>query len=307
MQAVGTAFSTPDQSGRTAIVTGANAGLGFETSKALSTQGAHVIMACRSTEKGAAAKQRILQQVPGARLSVEALDVSSLASVRHFAQRVAGTLESLDLLINNAGVMAIPQQTSADGFEMQFATNHLGHFLLTGLLLENLRATPGSRVVAVSSIAARQGRIDFDDLMAEKSYETWRAYNQSKLANLLFGIELQRRLEQSGAGTTATIAHPGASTTNLFSTPGGGLVKRIFTPLTKRFLFQSAEAGAQPVLFAATASDAKPGRYYGPANLNEMKGPPAPARVPPTAMDTATANKLWEVSEQLVGMRYLSV
>jgi NAD(P)-dependent dehydrogenase (short-subunit alcohol dehydrogenase family) len=188
---------------------------------------------------------------------------------------------------------------------MQLATNHLGHFLLTGLLLNKLRDTTDSRVVSVSSIAARQGRIDFDDLMGEKSYDTWRAYNQSKLANLLFGMELQRRLERSGARTTANIAHPGASTTNLFSTPGGGLVKRIFTPLTKRFLFQSAEAGAQPILFAATSPDAEPGGYYGPANLNEMKGPPAPARVPDAALDTAAAERLWAVSEVLVGLRYL--
>lgn len=300
----GQPFSLPDQSGRTAIVTGANIGLGYEVCKALAGQHAGVIMACRSTDKGEAARLRILEQYPDAQLTVEALDVSSLDSVRQFAERVSGEVDRLDLLINNAGVMAIPQATSADGYEMQLATNHLGHFLLTGLLLPKLRDIAGSRVVSVSSIAARKGEIDFDDLMGERRYDAWKAYNQSKLANLMFAMELQRRLARSGAKTIATVAHPGASSTNLFATPGGGLVKRLFKPLMERFVFQSAEAGAQSILFAATSPDAKPGGYYCPASKNEMRGPPTEARIPEQAKDVETARKLWQVSEELTGIDY---
>jgi NAD(P)-dependent dehydrogenase (short-subunit alcohol dehydrogenase family) len=166
--------------------------------------------------------------------------------------------------------------------------------------------TPASRVVPVASLAARQGKIDFDDLMGEKKYDTWKAYNQSKLANLLFGRELQRRLSQANSTTIAVVAHPGASTTGLFSTPGGSLVKRVFAPLTSKFLFQPAEQGALPILFAATSTDAVPGGYYGPANMGEMKGPPAAALVPDVARDQAVATRLWNVSEELTGLRYLS-
>jgi len=297
-------FSVPDQSGRVALLTGANSGLGFEASRALARHNARIIMACRSTEKGETARQAILEQFPGSDLRVEELDVSSLESVRNFAERLSPELDRLDLLINNAGVMAIPRAESVDGYEMQFATNHLGHFLLTGLMLPRLLQSPGSRVVAVSSIAARNGAIDFGDLMGEKQYDTWKAYNQSKLANLMFGLELQRRLALYGAATSAVVAHPGASTTNLFSTPGGGLIKRVLTPIIRPFLYQSQEDGAKPVLYAATSPGARPGGYYGPANRGEMKGPPALARVPAQARDEMTARGLWSVSEELVGFRY---
>lgn len=297
-------MNIPDQSGRVALITGANAGLGFETARALAARGAHVILACRDAAKGAAARERLLAEHPTASASVEALDVSKLDSVRACAARVLAAHPRLDLLINNAGIMATPLERTAEGFEMQLASNHLGHFLLTGLLLPRLLATPGSRVVAVSSLAARQGHIDFDDLMGTRRYDPWTAYNQSKLANLLFGRELQRRLERVRAPTRALIAHPGASSTNLFSTPGGVLVKRVVTPLMRMFLFQSAERGALPILFAATSADAEPGGYYGPGGFNEMKGPPAPARVPPAAKDDTVASRLWTESERLVGLRY---
>lgn len=298
-------FTVPDQTGRTAIVTGANAGLGFEVSKALAARNARVIMACRSPDRGEQARRQILEQTPAGTLQVEQLDVSSLASVRAFVERLSPEIATLDLLINNAGIMAVPKSASADGYEMQFATNHLGHFLLTGLLLPKLGATSGSRVVAVSSLAARSGQIDFDDLQGEKKYNQWKAYNQSKLANLIFGIELQRRLTRSGSATIAAIAHPGGSSTNLFSTPGAGLVKRIVTSIIEPLFFQSAEAGAQPLLFAATSPDTVPGGYYGPAKMYEMKGPPAKARIPEQAEDAETARRLWEVSETLVAFNYL--
>lgn len=296
----------PDQSGRTAIVTGANAGLGFEVAKVLAGKGARVILACRSKPKGEAAANSIREIYPSADLAVSELDISSFQSVRDFAAVILATEPALHLLINNAGIMATPQAHSRDGHEMQFATNHLGHFLLTGLLLPRLMATPASRVIPIASIAARQGKIDFDDLMGEKKYDTWKAYNQSKLANLMFGLELQRRLSLAKSTTTAVVAHPGASTTGLFSTPGGSLVKRVISPLMSIFLFQPAQQGALPILFAATASDAVPGGYYGPANMGEMKGPPAAARVPEAARDQAVAARLWTVSEELTGLRYLS-
>lgn len=299
------AFTVPDQADRVALVSGANTGLGFEACRVLAGRGARVIMACRSIAKGENARNLILEKVPGAQLELEELDVSSMDSVRRCAERLESRLERLDLLINNAGVMAIPAGKSADGYDLQFATNHLGHFLLTGLMLPRLLATPGSRIVPVSSIAARQGSIDFEDLMGDKHYDTWKAYNQSKLANLMFGFELQRRLERRGADTAAIVAHPGASMTDLFSTPGGGFIKRVLTPVIRPFLYQSAEAGAQIILYAATSPDALPGGYYGPANRNEMKGPPAAARIPAAAQDEEVARRLWRASEELVGLSYL--
>jgi NAD(P)-dependent dehydrogenase (short-subunit alcohol dehydrogenase family) len=232
------------------------------------------------------------------------LDVASLHSVRSFAAAVQAQFAAIDLLINNAGIMATPQQSSPDGFELQFATNHLGHFALTGLLLPQLSAHHGSRVVAVSSIAARSGAIDFADLMGTRRYDPWRAYNQSKLANLMFGLELQRRLQRAGLPSVALAAHPGASTTNLFSTPGSFFVKRILSPLLSRLLFQPAEQGVLPILFAATSAEATPGGYYGPRGFQEMKGPPGPAAIPRQALDTEAATRLWRVSEQLTGVSY---
>lgn len=299
-----TAQNIPDQRGRRVIITGANSGLGFATADALAAKGATVVLACRSLGKAEHARNELLAKHPRADISSAALDVSSLASVRSFAERALADYPRIDLLINNAGIMATPAEKSVDGFEMQLATNHLGHFALTGLLLPRLLATPGSRVVAVASIAALSGRIDFDDLMGKKRYDPWKAYNQSKLANLIFGRELQRRLTRAGASTIAVVAHPGASSTNLFDTPGGALVKKVLSPLMSLF-FQPAEQGALPTLLAATEPQAQPGGYYGPSGFKEMKGAPKPARVPRQAEDLATAARLWQVSEELTGIRYL--
>ncbi len=294
----------PDQSGRVAIVTGANSGLGLAAAHALAAAGATVVLACRSKLKAERASAEILAVTPRAIVEPEVLDVASLPSVRSFVAATRRRFAALDLLINNAGIMATPQQSSTDGFELQFATNHLGHFALTGLLLPQLSARHGSRVVAISSIAARSGRIDFGDLMGERHYDEWKAYNQSKLANLMFAIELQRRLLRAGSATMAMAAHPGASTTNLFSTPGSFFVKRVLSPLMRRFMFQPAEQGALPILFAATATEAEPGGYYGPRGFQEMKGPPAPAEIPRHALDHDVAARLWQVSEQLTGIAY---
>jgi len=293
----------PDMSGRKVLITGANTGLGFAAARALAGKGACIVMGCRSIDKGRQARGQIVSDTPKADIRVEQLDVSDLQSVRGFAERELARGERLDILINNAGVMAVPKQLSADGFEIQLVTNHLGHFALAGLLMPRLLAAPNGRVVAVSSIAARSGRIDFDDLMGERRYDPWRAYNQSKLANLMFALELQRRLARQGVTLMAAVVHPGASLTNLFASPGSTFVKRVLSPVMRPF-FQPVEAGVLPILYAATAPDIKPGGYYGPANLNEMKGPPAPARVPAQASDEIVARRLWAVSEQLTGVVY---
>jgi len=296
--------NVPAQRDRIAIVTGANVGLGFEAARVLSDKGAQVILACRNTDKGNEARKRLLARNQHAQLAVEKLDTSDLASVRAFAERIGSRHPRIDLLINNAGIMAVPQQRSVDGFELQFATNHLGHFALAGLLLPHMRDVRGSRIIAVSSIAARSGAIDFDDLMGEHSYDPWKAYNQSKLANLMFAQELQRRLGHARAATIAATGHPGASLTNLFSTPGGGLVKKILSPVM-RPLFQEADQGVLPILFAATAPEAVPGAYYGPGHFKEKKGPVSYAFVPEASKETAVAAQLWRVSEELTGVRYL--
>ena len=294
----------PDQSGRVVVITGANSGLGYVASGAFAAKGATVVIACRSQAKGEAARASLLAAHPGTDLRLSLLDTSDLDSVRQFADRFLAGHGRLDVLLNNAGIMATPEVRTRQGHESQLATNHLGHFALTGLLLPRLLSTPGSRVVAVSSLAARSGKIALDDLMGTRKYDAWVAYNQSKLANLMFGIELQRRLARAGSSTTAYAAHPGASTTNLFATPGGSFIKKILTPIMG-FMFQPAEMGTLPLLYAAAAKEAQPGGYYGPANMGEMKGPVAPAQVPPLAQDADMARRLWEVSEELTGVRYL--
>lgn len=299
-----TSRDIPDMSGRVALITGANSGLGLAAAQALARANATVLLACRSESNAGRAQAELAAANPGARVQVATLDVASLQSVRNFAEAVQRRFAAIDLLINNAGIMATPHARTPDGFEMQFATNHLGHFALTGLLLPLLGMRPGGRVVAVSSIAARSGRIDFEDLMGERRYDPWKAYNQSKLANLMFALELQRRLGRAGSTVTAVAAHPGASTTNLFSTPGGFLAKRVMSPLLSKFMFQPAAQGALPILFAATAPAAMPGGYYGPRGFQEVKGPPGPAAVPRQALDAAVAARLWRVSEQLTGVAY---
>lgn len=296
----------PDQTGRVAVVTGANSGLGYETALALARKGAHVVMASRSTAKAETAAQAIRAEVPAAQLTLLALDLASLASVRSFAAQVAARWPRLDLLINNAGVMAPPRGETEDGFEMQFGVNHLAHFALTGLLIEPIMATPGSRIVTVSSMAAKGGRIAFDDLHGRQSYTRYGAYSQSKLANLLFAFELQRRLQRAGSSTLSLAAHPGLSETRLqanTATASGALWERVLYPIMHKIFSQSQAAGTLPQLYAATAPGAKPGGFYGPRW--QARGAPVEARAPSAAYDEAAAARLWQVSEELTRVQYL--
>jgi NAD(P)-dependent dehydrogenase (short-subunit alcohol dehydrogenase family) len=287
----------PDQSGRTAVVTGANSGIGYETARALAEKGARVVLACRSESKGREAEGRIRARLPAADVRFEPLDLSSLASVRAFAEKLRAAEPRLDLLCNNAGVMMPPYGKTADGFELQFGTNHLGHFALTGLLLDRIRATPKARVVNVSSAVHFIGGIDFDDLDAGRSYSPIRAYAQSKLANLLFTLELQRRFEAAGVDALAAAAHPGSTQTGLQQH------SRLMAAAVALFS-QDPAGGARPTLRAATAPDVKGGDYYGPGGIGGMVGAPTPARRSPRARDAAVARRLWEVSEERTGVRY---
>jgi NAD(P)-dependent dehydrogenase (short-subunit alcohol dehydrogenase family) len=287
----------PDQTGRTAVVTGANSGIGWETARALAAKGARVIVACRSEEKGRDAEQRIRKAVSHADLRFEPLDLGSLASVRAFAEKV-GTAESrIDLLVNNAGVMMPPYGKTADGFELQIGTNHLGHFALTGLLLPRILAAPTARVVSVSSLAHFWGRIDFADLQSGRSYNPTRSYGQSKLANLLFVRELQRRFEAKRAEALAAAAHPGSTRTELQR--HSGLMNAIVAVFS-----QQPPDGALPSLYAATAPDVCGGEYFGPSGFAGCLGPPGRARSSAASRNTAVAKRLWEVSEQLTGVRF---
>jgi NAD(P)-dependent dehydrogenase (short-subunit alcohol dehydrogenase family) len=290
----------PDQAGRTALVTGANSGLGLHTSLALARRGARVLMACRNPDRAGEALGRVTAEVPGATAELVQLDLASLDSVRAAAKDVTSRTGSLDVLVDNAGVMAIPRAQTVDGFEMQLGTNHLGHFALTGLLVPVLLAATAPRIVIVASDAHRIGRIRFDDLMGEKSYGRWSAYGQSKLANLLFMRELHRR---AGGALTAVGAHPGYAATNLQSNYGNPVVD-LFMKIGNRVIAQSDEAGAWPQLYAATMPDVKGGEYFGPSGMFGLRG--APHRDTPTraASDDETARRLWEVSEKLTGVTY---
>ena len=292
----------PSQAGKLAVVTGATSGLGYQTAQELAKAGAEVILTGRNEEKGRAAVAQILKDVPGAQVSFESLDLANLASVADFAERMRHR-DKLDLLINNAGVMALPKrQATTDGFEMQFGTNYLGHFALTARLLPLLRRGNGTRVVSLSSIAHRTGLIDFTDLQGERWYSPWKAYGQSKLAMLMFAQELQRRSDASGWNLTSIAAHPGVAQTGLFTGPGG--LTSMMSELALPIFGQSAADGALPTLFAATSPTAKPGGYYGPSGMGELKGPPASAFAMPQARDTRTAAKLWDVSERLTGTSF---
>jgi NAD(P)-dependent dehydrogenase (short-subunit alcohol dehydrogenase family) len=293
----------PSQLGRTAVVTGATGGLGYETALALSKAGAEVILAGRDDRKGWSAIDKISHEVAGARLSYEHLDLASLASVADFAQRMH-VRQSLDLLINNAGVMALPRrQTTADDFEMQFGTNHLGHFALTARLMPLLRRASGPRVVSLSSLVHRTGFIDFNDLQGVRVYSPWKAYGQSKLACLMFALKLQRRSDAAGWNLISNAAHPGFARTNLFASGPGGLLS-FATDLAAPLFGHSAANGARPILFAATSPEARPGAYYGPGGIGELRGAPARALIMPQARDEAAAARLWKVSEQLTGTSF---
>jgi len=293
----------PDQHGRSAIVTGANSGLGLAAARELARHGASVVMACRDLAKGARAKQEVEQQVPDARLELAGLDLADLASVAAFAEEFRSANERLDLLINNAGVMAPPRRDTKDGFELQFGTNHLGHFALTARLIGAMEGRPDARVVTLSSNAHKLGRINFDDLQSQRRYFRWTAYNQSKLANLLFALELHRRLRAAGSSVKSVAAHPGYAATNL-QTAAPPMLDRIVMRFTNLLLSQSADAGALPVLFAATQPGLQSGAYVGPDGPGEFRGHPhvtTPAR---GARDEAAATRLWEVSEELTGVSF---
>lgn len=299
-----TAADIPPQTGKTALVTG-SAGLGFETARELARAGAQVIVASRNPETGAEAIARIKAEIPSAVLRFEAVDLANLASVAALAARLRAQTEVLDLLVNNAGVMTPPRRMeTADGFELQFGTNHLAHFALTGLLLPLLVNAEQARVVTLSSIAARGGKIDFADLQ-QTDYRPMPAYSQSKLACLMFGLELQRRSLAEGWGLTSIPVHPGISRTGLlYNTPGGASGMRRMMRAMLWFLFQPVPQGALPSLFAATAQQAEGGVYYGPDGQAELSGFPAEARIPAPALDAAACRRLWEISEALTGVRF---
>ncbi|MET8828030.1 SDR family NAD(P)-dependent oxidoreductase [Streptomyces sp. NPDC004610] len=298
-----TADDIPDQTGRTAVVTGANTGLGFETAAGLAAHGAQVVLAVRSPDKGEEAAARITARTPGASVTVQRLDLGSLDSIRAAARALRSAHDRIDLLINNAGVMWTPRATTADGFELQFGTNHLGHFALTGLLLDRLLPVPGSRVVTVTSQAHRWGAaLDFDDLQAERRYRRTAAYSRSKLANLLFTYELQRRLADRHT-TVALAAHPGGAATELtrdFAPPVRLLAGKLIVPLAA----QSPGMGALPTLRAATDPRATGGQFYGPDRAFGMRGHPEATRSSRQSHDTAAQRRLWTVSEQLTGVPY---
>ena len=302
MSAQWTASDIPDQSGRVAIVTGANSGLGLVTARELARAGARVVMACRNQEKGREAVRAVRVRAPGSELELEALDLASLDSVRSFAVRVRERHDALDLLINNAGVMATPRRETADGFELQFGTNHLGHFALTGLLLDMLEGHEDARVVTLSSGAHRSGRIAFDNLGGEHRYFRWRAYGQSKLANLMFALELDRRLRAAGSSVKSLAAHPGWAATNL-QTSGPPKLDALLMALPNRFYAQSDEMGALPTLYAATEPGLEGGLYVGPHGFAEGRGHPTRVSPSKAARDESVARMLWEVSEEMTGVK----
>ena len=299
-----TAQDIPDQTGRLAVVTGANSGLGLVTARELARAGATVIVACRNVEKGKQALQTIRAAVPAPRAEVSELDLADLASVRSFAARVGEAHDHVDLLVNNAGVMAPPRRLTVDGFESQIGTNHLGHFALTGLLLGCLLAAPEPRVVTVSSFAHWTGRISFDDLQGARRYQHWLAYGQSKLANLLFAFELQRRASAAGSELTSMAAHPGYAATNLQSAGPGVAAERWTMAVANRVIAQSADMGALPTLYAATVPDLPGGTFVGPDAWGGVRGYPRVVSASRRAYDTEVAGRLWAVSEELTGVHY---
>ena len=299
------AAQIPSQQGRLALITGGNSGIGYEAALELARHGAQVILPARTLAKATDAITRIRREVPAAKITPAILDLASLASVRDFASFVTATFPgpSLDLLINNAGVMAVPhRELTVDGYERQFATNYLGPFALTALLYPHLKPQPGTRIVIVSSTASNFGKIEFDNLQSERRYSPmWQAYSQSKLADSIFALELHRRLTAIGSPIICTVAHPGYAITNLqTSGPGdnNGFM-RLVGLLLKPFASHDAAHGALPTLYAAVSPEAQPGGYYGPDGFQELKGSPAPARIAKAAKDPATAQRLWTETERL--------
>ena len=298
-----TADQIPDQSGRTAVVTGANSGLGLVIARELARAGAHVVLACRNMAKGATAKSEIEGSLANREVELHELDLGSLESVRSFADGFRAGHEGLDLLVNNAGVMAAPRSETADGFELHLGTNHLGHFALTGLLIGSMEGRDDARVVTLSSGAHRTGRIAFDNLDGRHRYFRWRAYGQSKLANLLFMMELDRRLRGTGSTVRSVAAHPGYAATNLQSAAPPKF-DRIVMVVSNRVIAQSAEMGALPPLYAATYPGLEGGAYIGPDGIAEQRGYPKRVGMSAAARNEAVARRLWEVSEELTGVRF---
>ncbi len=306
MSAKWTQANIPDLTGKVIVVTGANSGLGFECARTFAGKGAVVVLAVRSMSKGETAQAEILQAHPGAALDVMRLDVGDLSSVRAFAGAFKAKYDRLDILLNNAGLMAIPRQETVDGFEMQLGVNHLGHFALTGLLLDMIVKTPNARIHSVSSTANYIGSINFDDLMGKQNYSRWAAYGQSKLANVLFAFELHKRLTAAGVDTIANVSHPGLVIGNLQAnsveqsgTRFEALLYRIMQPL----IAQDIRMGVLPMLYGMTARDAKGGVFYGPRWFNS-RGYAAEKRANKQAYDAELLRRFWEVSEALTGVRY---
>lgn len=301
-----TAADIPDQTGRTIVITGANSGLGLRSAEALAAKGARVLMACRNATKAAAALEQVKAKATGAAPEVRTLDLSSLASVRGCAEELNAELDHIDVLMNNAGIMAVPKTKTVDGFESQMGTNHLGHFALTGLLLPTLLKAQEPRVVTVSSNGHRLGRINFDDLFFDGThYSRWRAYGQTKLANLLFTSELQRRAVQHSTALTAAAAHPGYAATNLTSGPAvGAALLKPFLALGDKLVGQPDHMGALPQLYAATMPDVGPNDYWGPDAFREQRGYPKRVGRSERAQDASTAQRLWNRSEELTEVVY---
>ena len=302
------AWTTDDitkQDGHTVVVTGASSGIGTTAAEALAAKGARVILAVRNAAKGEAVKAGILGLYPRADLTVSLVDMADLASIRAFAARLVASEPKVDILINNAGLgMQAQRAMTVNGFERQFATNHLGPFALTGLLLPALLRAPAPRVVAIASIAHRTGQIDFDDLQGERVYKGGKAYNQSKLANLMFAFELDRRAQAVRSGLISVAAHPGVASTGFITAIGMPAYKTAIGDFAIRVFGQDAEKGARPGLYAATMPDVKGGQYWGPDGILEVRGNPAPARVSRQARDQMAWGRLWKVSEDLTGVTY---
>ena len=298
-----TAAEIPDLTGKTAIITGGNSGVGFETATELARHGATTIIACRSASRGEAALRKIKRSAPSLQISLMLLDLGDLASIDAFAESFTKAYETLDLLINNAGIMATPYRTTKDGFESQFGTNHLGHFALTAKLMPAILAAPSARIVNVSSVGHRSGDIEFNTLLLDRSnYKRWRAYYRSKLANLLFTYEMHRRLQSAQIDNISSLAaHPGVARTNLAQ--GMGFVGTLLKPIA--FLFvQSAQMGALPILRAATDPTAQGGQYYGPDKPHERSGFPVVVSSSTDSHNEETAHQLWERSEELTGVKF---
>ena len=306
-KSIWTSNQIPDLHGKVAIVTGANSGLGYFTTQELARRGAVIVMACRNQQKAKAAMILIHKEVPKARLHFIKLDLASLKSIKSFAKEFKQAFEQLDILCNNAGIMAIPYSKTADGFEMQFGTNHLGHFALTALLIDVLMKTPKSRIVNVSSIAHHFGKMNFEDLNSEKSYAKWAAYGQSKLANILFTLELQKRLTEVGSKTLCIASHPGYASTNLQSVGPkmeNSKIGEKFNAWANKMFAQSAEMGALPTLYAATHSPILGGNLYGPNKFWNSRGYPVLNQIAKQGRKPADGKQLWKMSEEMTKIKF---